>query len=260
MSRPAKPSPEKKNAAADKIEYFRAEDAVDYEAIYQLRYNCYVREGAIDSNKDRRFTDSHDHDPNALIFGVKLEDRLAASIRLHICSPAHPISPGLEVFPDVLEPILERGESFVDPTRFVIDRDIRANANRLPLATVRLAAMAAEHFDADHMLATVRAEHVPFYRRFCHMELRTSPRDYPGLKKPICLMSGESDIIRTTVYPRYPIFVSSHIERVWTFGPSRDLGDDLLQTLPSNSNEMRATPMRLSGGGARRTIQNRWKT
>ncbi|WP_206455370.1 N-acyl amino acid synthase FeeM domain-containing protein [Aurantimonas marina] len=238
MNQWTSPSPEGKDDAAKQIEYFRAEDAADYEAIYQLRYNSYVQEGAIDPNEDRRFTDSHDNDANALIFGVELYDCLAASIRLHVCSPSHAISPGLEVFPDVLEPILERGESFIDPTRFVIDRNIRSNANRLPLATVRLAAMAAEHFNADHMLATVRAEHVPFYRRFCHMELRTSPRDYPGLNKPICLMSGDSSAIRNTVYPRYPIFASSHAERVRTFGPSRDFTEGLLGTLPSNSNEV----------------------
>lgn len=253
-------SPEGKDDAAKQIEYFRAEDAADYEAIYQLRYNSYVREGTIDPSEDRRFTDPHDDDSNALIFGVNLYDRLAASIRLHVCSPSHANSPGLEVFPDVLEPMLERGESFIDPTRFVIDRNIRSNANRLPLATVRLAAMAAEHFGADHMLATVRAEHVPFYKRFCHMELRTSPRDYPGLNKPICLMSGESNTIRNSVYPSYPIFASSHAERVWTFGPSRDLANGLIGTLPSNCNEMGAAPVRPSREVESSATPNRLKT
>lgn len=211
-------------------------DSVCLDRIFDLRYRCYRAEDTIEAQPCARFTDPHDEDPNVFIFGVEHENVLAGSIRMHVCSAEMPFAPGLEVFPDILEPLIERGESFVDPTRFVVDRSLRAIMGQMPFATVRLAAMAAEHFGTDHVLATVRAEHAPFYRRFCDMELVTEPRDYPSLKRPICLMSGRSDEISRSVYARYPHFSSTHRERIRLFGLSRMIGLGMTDTPVFNDN------------------------
>ena len=216
--------------------YRRATDPVCLDEIFRLRYRCYRAEGTIEVQPSGRFFDAHDEDPNVFVFGVEHENVLAGSIRMHVCSAEMPFAPGLEVFPEILQPLIERGESFVDPTRFVVDRSLRAVMGQMPFATVRLAAMAAEHFRADHVLATVRAEHVPFYRRFCDMELLTEPRNYPGLKKPICLMSGRSVEISRSVYARYPHFSSMHRERIRLFGLSRMIGLGMTDTPVFNDN------------------------
>ncbi len=79
--------------------------------------------------------------------------------------------------------------------------------------------MAAEYFEADNVLATVRAEHQAFYRRvFGHVPV-CPPRPYPGLIKPISLMMLDVNASRQIINSRYPFFVSDPAERAQVFGP-----------------------------------------
>ena len=64
-----------------------------------------------------------------------------------------------DVFGDVLHPRLDKGEVFIDPSRFVADPDKAKRFPELPYLTLRLAYLACEHFNADIGLALVRAEH-----------------------------------------------------------------------------------------------------
>ena len=82
--------------------------------------------------------------------------------------------------------------------------------------------MACDHFDLDQILATVRQEHAPFYKRLFGLDLLTAPRDYPNLTKPICLMAGYMDDIREKSYRRVPVFPSTSSERAMLYGPSTD--------------------------------------
>ena len=207
---------------AAKVEYIRAEDEADRLAIFRLRYKAYLKEGAIEPNADGLFHDAHDDDLNAFLFGIRLDGRLAGSIRVHVCTPQVPVAPGLEVFADILEPYLEAGESFSDPTRFVVDPDIRGETALMPHFGLRLGSMACDHFGLDQILATVRQEHAPFYKRLFGLDLLTSPRDYPNLKKPICLMAGYMEDIREKSYRRIPVFPSTPSERASLYGPSTD--------------------------------------
>lgn len=227
---------EKLSSLMEKVSYFRALDERSLDRVYRLRHDAYMQEGAIEPRADLRFADAHDDDPNALIFGIELDGVLAGSIRLHVCSLAHPNGPGLDVFPDVLTPMLERDESFVDPTRFVVDATVRRATSLMPFATLRLASMAADHFRTDQILATVRIEHVPFYRRIFCLEPKSEPRIYPSLKKPIVIMSNYMADIRDGVYERYPIFSSTNSERSSLFGPSRRLDMEDAPSLPFNDN------------------------
>ncbi|MCB8838828.1 hypothetical protein [Aurantimonas sp. VKM B-3413] len=168
------------------------------------------------------FYDAHDEDPNAFIFGIEFDGWLAGSIRVHVCSPEMPYAPGLEVFSDILEPLLEAGESFSDPTRFVMDPKIRAETPLMPHFGLRLGSMACDHFGLDQILATVRLEHAPFYKRLFGMTMLCGERDYPSLKKPICMMAGYMSDIREKSYRRVPIFPSTPAERAMLYGPSTD--------------------------------------
>ena len=89
----------------------------------------------------------------------------------------------------------------------------------LPYVTVRIGHMAAEYFDADIVLATVRQEHRAFYKRvFGHVSV-CDPRPYPQLVKPLGLMMLDVNASRPVINARYPFFVSSPEERVQVFGP-----------------------------------------
>jgi N-acyl-L-homoserine lactone synthetase len=200
-----------------RVDYKLAETEADKEVIYRLRYRAYRHEGAVQPNADQKISDQFDDAPNSWILGVYFDGELASSLRISVSSPEHPISPSVNVFPDLLEAEVAQGKVMVDPTRFVGDPVRENRFPELPYMTLRLAYIACEHFNADLGLASVRAEHQAFYRRvFLHRPI-SPPRVYPGLTKPICLMAVDYPAMREKVFARYPYFRSSQFERRMLF-------------------------------------------
>ncbi|MDO8882431.1 MAG: GNAT family N-acetyltransferase, partial [Pseudotabrizicola sp.] len=79
---------------------------------------------------------------------------------------------------------------------------------RVPLhfLALRIPFLAAMFYDIDLALAPVRAEHTAFYRRYLGYELAMQPRSYPGLKKPIQLLTAKVREQRDAVLARTPVF------------------------------------------------------
>ena len=98
----------------DRLDCRLAETPEEREAIFRLRYECYLREGAISPNASETFSDSYDDSPNARIFGLYLDGELASSIRIHVTSPEHSDFPSYHVFEDLLEPIRRREKAAPD--------------------------------------------------------------------------------------------------------------------------------------------------
>lgn len=203
---------------SDKIDYRQAVTDAERDAIYRLRYEAYIREGTIAPSFGRRLSDRYDDLDNAWIFGVFVEGRLSASIRLNISSPSTPEIPAMGVFSDILEPVVTSGKTVIDPTRFVVDQSVAKQYPELPYLTVRIGWMAGEYFAADMILATVRVEHQAFYKRTFGHELIAEARDYPSLKKPISMMALDYAAMKHRVHHRYPFFRSTAFERRMLFG------------------------------------------
>ncbi len=203
----------------EQVEYRRADTDREREAIYRLRYDAYLREGAIQPNFGRRLADRYDDLDNAWLIGLYLNGRLASSMRIHVANRDYPGMVAADVFGDVVLPELEAGKTIVDPTRFVADAEMTRLYPELAYLTVRVGHMAAEYFDADIVLATVRQEHQAFYRRVFGHTAVCEPRSYPLLIKPLSLMMLDVNASRPMINARYPFFVSSQEERVRVFGP-----------------------------------------
>ena len=152
------------------------------------------------------FSDPYDETGNVYLFGLYIDDELASSIRIHVGSKEHPDFPSLEVFSDVLQPELDAGKVIIDPTRFVTDESLSRLHRGLPYATLRLCRVAAEYFNADHVLAAVRAEHQAFYRRAFNHQVICEPRPYPRLVKPISLMTVHYPTFVDQLQPAISIF------------------------------------------------------
>ncbi|MBC8129792.1 MAG: hypothetical protein H7Y08_05670 [Rhizobiaceae bacterium] len=226
---------EKLDGILQRTQYHRVETDADRETIYRLRYDAYWREKTIWERADARFTDDYDKDENAFVFGVTIDGALAGSIRLHVVSPLCRRGPAVDTYGDILGPLLDGGETFVDPSRFVTNPLVRPGAKLLPFAVTRLACMAAEHFATDWMLATVRLEHAAFYRRFCSLKPLTAPRTYPCLMKPLMLLGERNEDIRESVFTRYPVFSSTLAERLALF-EAADERSSSLEARPVNDN------------------------
>jgi hypothetical protein len=203
----------------ERVDYRLAASAEERDAIYRLRYESYLQKGAIQPNLNRRVIDAYDNLPNAWIFAVCVDDKLASSFRMHVSSEDYPQLPALQVFADLLQPELDAGKTLIDHTRFVTD-PTGNQYPELPYATVRLGYMAAEYFTCDIGVAVVRDEHQHFYRRVFGYRLRAEPRAYPQLTKPFSLMTVDFRAEQESMVRRYPFFRSTAFERRMLFGRS----------------------------------------
>lgn len=221
-------------AYLQEADYRVAFSKVDREKIFRLRYDSYLNEGAINENASGMFNDAYDDFDNCWMFGVYLENELASSIRCHVISPENRKGPALDVFPDIVGPMIEKGQTVVDPTRFVADLDAAAKYPELPFLTLRVACMVYDYYEADYCLATVRKEHAAFYRRVFNAEILCEPRPYPTLKAPICLLKTNVSSFREKLLRRYPIFESSFTERRMIFEqPNANRSDEELGLVPA---------------------------
>jgi N-acyl amino acid synthase FeeM len=201
----------------DQVDYRLVRTAEEKEQVYHLRYDAYLREGAILPSKSGRVTDEYDDLPNSFIFGVYLHGELYSSIRISILTPQWRESLSAGMFSDLIHPELDQGKVIVDPTRFVADHEKARRFPALPYVTVRLGYVACAHFNADIGLANVRPEHRAFYRKVFLQEPWGEPRLYSGLTKPVGLVAAHYPSIRDRVYERFPFMRSSAFERRMLF-------------------------------------------
>jgi N-acyl-L-homoserine lactone synthetase len=209
-------------AFAQAVEIRRANTEEEREEIFRLRYNAYRREGAIEANFGHLFSDRFDAVENVFLFGVRLEDELVSSIRIHVATEQFPDSPTVTAFPDILMPELAAGNVIVDPSRFVADRDASRDHPELPYVTARVAVVAMQYFNADIGAVAVRPEHRAFYRKVFAFTPIAPPREYHGLTVPLGLMMARQDEVRDRVLGNYPFLRSTLAERAQLFGPLSD--------------------------------------
>jgi hypothetical protein len=177
----------------------------ELEELYRLRYACYRTEGAVASRSDERMTDPFDEAENCLHVAVRLNGKMQAAVRLHLASKLCWKSPTLEVFPELLDD-LKAGKTMLDPTRFVISSLGRKKRIPLNFLTLRIPFLASIFYEVDLALAPVRAEHMAFYCRYLGYRPALGPRSYPGLTKPIQLLTADFREQRDKVLARTPVF------------------------------------------------------
>lgn len=207
---------ERAESTLQRLEYRCATTAPDREEIFRLRYDGYTREGGIEADGTGRFKDSWDDTPNAYLIGAWLDGVLAATVRIHVSAQGEEI-PACGPFGDVVRPFLDHGLCLVDATRFVVDRRHAAFSAEMPFLILRAVAMAAEHFRAFGLLATVRQEHAIVYRRVTGHRALSEARTYPLLRKPIMCMLAETADLADKPYAKHPFLKSNDSERARLF-------------------------------------------
>ena len=203
----------------DRVEYARVRMDVTDNPVYRLRYEAYRREESVPFNDAGVVVDDLDQSPNGMCFGVLIDGELVSSIRIHHVSAHHPYGPSMKSCPDVLAPLLARGETFIDPSRFTADYEASLAYPALPFLTLRIAVMASMHVRADACLALVRPEHGAFYRRVFGSEPMSDVRVYPGLAFPVQLLGAYVNTKLPVTLRRYPFFMSTDEERRALFAP-----------------------------------------
>ena len=212
----------------DRIVYRLITDERDRDAIFELRYHAYLRDGGIGPDPSERFSDAWDEMPNTRLIGLFLRDQLLASVRVHTSTIGQCDIPAAAVFGDVLEPFFAQGLRLTDATRFVVDTRHTAFAPEMPFLLSRAVTMAAEYCGAYGFLATVRKEHALVYKRASGHRALCEPRTYPLLKKPIVCMLAETASLPDNFYARHPFAVSTVEEREALFGTARSVAPHII--------------------------------
>lgn len=197
----------------DRVEYRRVSVDEQFDPVYRLRYEAYRREDFIPINSQQITRDAYDEAENCFCFGVHIDGRLVSSIRLHITTPEQRTSPSRGIWPEVLNGILDKGGSYIDPSRFTADHDASLQFPALPYLTLRMAVMACGHFGATYCISSVRPEHAPFYKRVFGSEQLAGEGYWGELTFPVCLYASYIPVMYPRVIERYPFFNSTQQER-----------------------------------------------
>ena len=203
----------------DRVEYRRVSPEEQSDPVYKLRYEAYRREEFVPLNPAGLVFDEFDDLSNAYCYGIYIDGQLVSSLRLHHMTREHKLSPSYSVFPDVLDPLLEDGYTFIDPGRFTADLEASLAYPALPFLPLRIAVMATWHFRVKYCLSTVRPEHVAFYRRVFNSTRLGEARYYHGLAFPMEMWACDCPVGYPKLMQRYPFFDSTEDERQRIFAP-----------------------------------------
>lgn len=200
------------------LEYRPLVERGDLEDLFRFRYECYRRKGYIQTNAQKMSYDDLDDDPNVMRFGVYLDGQLVSSIRLQHLTKDKRCGPSVTTFGDIVEPMLDKGITGIDPSRLTTDKDASDEYPLLPYLTVRLAAMASVHFGVNYCFSTIRPTHGAFYKRVIESKQIHDERCYSGMSFPVVLYASDVPNAYPRVFRRYPFFHSLPHERRMLFG------------------------------------------
>lgn len=214
------------------VEYRLVSSGEDLEDIYRLRYSSFLKAGMLEPNATRALHDRWDDLPNSYRFGVYFDGELVSTVRLNYITREQPFAPCMDTFPEVMYPRVERGDTFIDLTRFAADPDKAPAPGVLPFITLRLAPVATCYFNQTSCLAAIKPDHAAFYRRMFNAFEIGGPAPYPGLIVPRYLYEAPCGENLAKTLERFPFFRSSPIEQRMLFGTLPE-GRDPLTVLPT---------------------------
>ncbi|HWK15485.1 MAG TPA: hypothetical protein VNS02_13890 [Rhizobiaceae bacterium] len=204
-----------------RTEYRRCDKGEDLEDIYRLRYKSYRRHGVVLDMESGSIHDDLDETDNVYRFGVYIDQQLVSTLRIHHLSAKHREGPSTQAFGDIVNPMIDAGDTFIDPSRFAADPDWSRIYPQIPYITLRLAGMACFYFNAPYCLSTIREDHASFYKRIYSSQPLAPARSYPGVTTRVALYRADVTAIREESFRRFPFFWSSQLEQRMMFAKPR---------------------------------------
>ena len=192
----------------------------------QLRYRGYVASGMVspgdDASPEDGLHDGWDEIGLSYSVGMFVFGRMVGSMRVHVNrlpgETQEHMTPSCKTFGDVLEPYIDKGVRFIDPTRFVIEPGLQDQDVALAYYNLRIACVAAAHFDVHYIISSPGKRHAAWYRHVSRHRAISEPRSYPGLTEEIVCMMASRDDFRD-LERRFPYLRSTPEEQVEMFGP-----------------------------------------
>jgi hypothetical protein len=206
----------------ESIEYRRVDNADDLEDVARIRYKAFTMVGLAPQN-GALLIDDLDFNPNAHVMGIFFDEQLVSTIRVHHVTAAERDSVAVSHFPDVMNPLLDAGKTFIDPVRFAADPEIMREYPALPYLTLRVATMATDYFNTDYCLSVIKPNHRAFYKRIFNSHPLVEPRYFEKYTSNIELHASNAHVELQKIYDRFPFFNSQPCERRLMFAPRQEL-------------------------------------
>ena len=199
------------------IEYRRVTSAEDFQQVAELRRLAFL-DKQIFVQEDYPITDLTDFDRESYVFSVHWMEQMVASIRINIISRNNRLSNTISYFPDVLNPLLDQGMTFMDPTRFSILPGMEREIPGLNIIVLRLGLAAVRHFRCDFGLAMIREGHVGFYRKIFNYTQIAPFQKFDTVHRKYGLFSTPRSMTET-VCQNYPVLDGLPLEWRMLFDP-----------------------------------------
>lgn len=206
----------------ESIEYRRIDNADDLEDIARIRYKAFTMVGLAPQN-GALLIDELDFKPNAHVMGIFFDEQLVSTIRVHHVTATERDCVAVSHFPDVMNPLLDAGQTFIDPVRFAADPEIMREYPALPYLTLRVATMATDYFNTDYCLSVIKPNHRAFYKRIFNSHPLVEPRYFEKYNSNIELHASNAHVELQKIYDRFPFFNSQRCERRLMFAPRQEL-------------------------------------
>ncbi len=197
----------------ERTEYRRCDTGEDREEIYNLRYRSYRAHGFVPESSRQITKDELDDLPNCYNFGVYIDGNLVSTVRLHQIDKEVPFGPVIKGFGDVMLPLIERGESCINPSMLAADPELAREYRALPYVTLRPVILAYEYFHSTYCACLIRQEHTAFYRRIFGARQMSEERAYPPISIPLMLFGGVCGKEFGPIVERFPFFRSTRAEQ-----------------------------------------------
>lgn len=215
----------------DRTEYRRCVTAEDKEAVGRLRLKAYRADSMV-SRLIHSVHDPLDDAPNAHVFAVLVGGVPVGTLRINVITRECTDSFSMEECPGPVSEFLEFGPA-IEPARFAADPDHLGVFPHLPYVTLRLAGLAAMHFNAASVVILAREDHAPFYRRVYGAKLVAGPFQYKEMKAKGVLMRVPVAESWDGIIRRHPFFDGTNTEGRLLFGPFASPGHVPLSVTPT---------------------------
>ncbi|MBW3096366.1 N-acyl amino acid synthase FeeM domain-containing protein [Pseudohoeflea coraliihabitans] len=202
----------------DSVEYRRIESREDLEAVARVRYNAYDQIG-LAPKTGTVMIDEEDFASNAHVIGIYYDERLVSTIRVHHVTQKERTGLATACFPDVMDPLLDAGRTFIDPVRFAADPKVLRELPGIPYLTLRIATMATDYFATDYCLSVIKPNHKAFYQRIFNSKPLIKPRYLERFDSMVELYGSDAHSELQRIYQRFGFFNSTAMERRMMFAP-----------------------------------------
>lgn len=148
---------------------------------FNLRYRSYLDAGAVAENAEQLLYDDYDFLPNAFTHLVWYQGKPVATVRGCIYSDEYnwQVTEGICYFKADIENRLGEKVRLLESNRYVIDPEFQGRQSLYAqLLMFRTHALNAIAHQCQHIITSVRTNHIAFYRRYLGMEPISSQTNY----------------------------------------------------------------------------------